>query len=515
MKTYNRKYFIAIAVTLLCLVAFIPVCFIYHEAHTGQVFDANDLSWFTLTDKADGYTLPYDTEKDIFYCPVHEDLGGQDIEIPFLIHTGGEAVTAKTQTVHVDFSESVVVVAERSGKEVRLPVQFTALPMVTVSMKTEENLLLPEEEKKATIGIIDPYHSPKYIENKAFFRLRGTSSLENPKRNYRITFINAMETEMRFSVLGMQESEKWALDAMYSDPSKIRNKLSCDLWNETNRGDNIPLVYNHLGTEYCEVFMNGKLHGLYTIAEPATRRNLPVDKGIGLMVEGVSDETANYDEPGDLTTAFWGGFEMKYPADRFRNEWEFFISRMASLSSETRDAKVYFPEYFYENNYIDNYLFLNFIDGSDNEKKNLLIAIRNRDTDMRMFLTPWDFDYSFGLRWHDANGDGIVNETAGEKDYEDYRILRSLFGTSEQIFANSFYRNVMKQRGIALLNTVYAKEKTDAMIDGYVKKLMSSGAVLRDQMLWGSYDIEAEAEEIKAYAELRREFMHTYLESLE
>ena len=28
-------------------------------------------------------------------------------------------------------------------------------------------------------------------------------------------------------------------------------------------------------------------------------------------------------------------------------------------------------------------------------------------------------------------------------------------------------------------------------------------------------DIEAEAEEIKAYAELRREFMRTYLESLE
>ena len=66
-------------------------------------------------------------------------------------------------------------------------------------------------------------------------RERGRTSLSFLKKSYKVELNNS------YSLLGMGKDDDWILDALYTDSSKVRNKLSYDLWNLIN--DNQVIKY--------------------------------------------------------------------------------------------------------------------------------------------------------------------------------------------------------------------------------------------------------------------------------
>ena len=69
--------------------------------------------------------------------------------------------------------------------------------------------------------------------------IRGGSSRLNPKKSYKMTLYKQNQTgagalrKNKLSFLGMRTDDEWLLYAMYSEDSKVRDKLSQDIWNES------------------------------------------------------------------------------------------------------------------------------------------------------------------------------------------------------------------------------------------------------------------------------------------
>ena len=69
--------------------------------------------------------------------------------------------------------------------------------------------------------------------------IRGGSSRLNPKKSYKITLYKKNQTgsgalrKNDVSFLGMRSDNEWLLYAMYSEDTKVRDKLSRDMWNES------------------------------------------------------------------------------------------------------------------------------------------------------------------------------------------------------------------------------------------------------------------------------------------
>ena len=64
----------------------------------------------------------------------------------------------------------------------------------------------------------------------------------------------------------MRSDNKWILNALYSDTSKIREMMAVGLWNEISpelQGTRI---------KYVEVFVNGFYRGIYGLMEPIDKK---------------------------------------------------------------------------------------------------------------------------------------------------------------------------------------------------------------------------------------------------
>lgn len=83
---------------------------------------------------------------------------------------------------------------------------------------------------------------------------RGNSSWKEDKKQY------SLNLSSDTSILGMESSRKFALIANTSDPSFLRNKITCDLAALTG----MPASPQ---TAYVNVYFNGFYHGLYLMAQ--------------------------------------------------------------------------------------------------------------------------------------------------------------------------------------------------------------------------------------------------------
>ena len=71
------------------------------------------------------------------------------------------------------------------------------------------------------------------LDSHAYYNIRGNASKRFEKIGYRLDLLNDDgSTDRKESLLGMRKDNNWQLKAMYSDRSKLRDKLSIELWNQ-------------------------------------------------------------------------------------------------------------------------------------------------------------------------------------------------------------------------------------------------------------------------------------------
>lgn len=120
------------------------------------------------------------------------------------------------------------------------------------------------EYVNAKIYVLDKQGSENDMEGDMTIRIRGNSTAVSEKRPYNIKFTD------KTSLLGMPEGRKWCLIANHFDKTLLRNKIAFDF--SAACGD---IAY--IKSEYCDVYLNGKLYGSYLLTQPVSDGVLDLD----------------------------------------------------------------------------------------------------------------------------------------------------------------------------------------------------------------------------------------------
>jgi hypothetical protein len=153
--------------------------------------------------------------------------------------------------------------------------QSSNLPIVVIDMG---GLAIPDDPKAtAHMGIIyngagnrnnitDPFNE---YDGAIGIELRGTSSLNWPKKPYGIETRHADGENNNVSIFGMPEENDWILYAPYVDKTLMRNVLMYRLAAD--------LGWYGPRTQYCELVLNGEYMGIYVFVEKIKRDKNRVD----------------------------------------------------------------------------------------------------------------------------------------------------------------------------------------------------------------------------------------------
>ncbi|MFT5191878.1 MAG: hypothetical protein ACI9DF_005438 [Verrucomicrobiales bacterium] len=176
----------------------------------------------------------------------------------------------------IKLSEDAIAEDRKAGAST-LPAFETNLPVIVVETfgTASDNVIdfvpVAMNLHEPVDGITRLTDTPT-VSTRAVYRLRGKSSFQFPKKQYRLELRNQSEEDKKVSLLGLAADSDWILNAPWVDKSFIRNSLVYEL------GRDIGILAP--GTRLVEVFANedgGALNfeedyrGAYVLTETVKR----------------------------------------------------------------------------------------------------------------------------------------------------------------------------------------------------------------------------------------------------
>ncbi len=394
----------------------------------------------------------------------------------------------------------------------QVSVLFTGLPVMSIDGEMGE--------QTTRIAVFDPIFSEsggyQVDETLAYYNIRGNASKRFEKIGYRLEFYYDDGSEGRdISLLGMRSDNDWQLKAMYSDRSKLRDKLSIELWNEiasltqTQADDGCKM-------EYLELIINGEYRGLYGLVEPTDYKSLGLDKTTDLIYKARLDEWPDdslFDESEAAQSFTCGGISIRQADktyydgiwDPFRTFWDSGYEMESEEDLETLYSVID------RQNFIDYALYYNAIAGMDNRFKNIIYSTEFDDDGSYVIRRiPWDQNYSWGDDF-DSESDDVKNiqfnlELASKWLNEE--VFRNMQEYDEELAADMFstWENWRETFLTEDYWKSYAQEQMAYLID--------SGAFERDTGRWPDSENVQGTEEIETFIDIRFPWLDDYLEEL-
>lgn len=189
----------------------------------------------------------------------------------------------------IDFEKPIELIIYNDDSYYETMITFSSLPILNIKTVHE----IPPYYQDTDIEVFSKnYENPNkmyFIESDALMKIRGGISWQYPKKQYKITLTYG-DNKNKLSLLGMKSDEDYILDAMFSDFSKIRTKLSFDIWNEINSYET-DYTEIDVNSEYIEVYINQQYHGLYLLKEFVDWKKLGVNEftenNTGIVIKGI------------------------------------------------------------------------------------------------------------------------------------------------------------------------------------------------------------------------------------
>ena len=198
----------------------------------------------------------------------------------------------------INFNEPVDLIIYNDTSYYQTQIKFSNIPIVNII--TDHQFVTEYQAMKLQIFCPNPQNKEKMllIDTNTQLKIRGGTSFVFPKQQYKISLTSEdIHEKSRKSLLGMDEDEDYILDAMWNDYSKIRTKLSFELWNQISSYN---VNYNQFDydAEYVELYVNQNYHGLYLLKEFIDWKMLGVSKftesNSGIVLKG--NGYANWDQ---------------------------------------------------------------------------------------------------------------------------------------------------------------------------------------------------------------------------
>ena len=445
-----------------------------------------------------GEKLPYDEESSVFYLPLDMETEGWE---------RGELASAAPGVSLVfeeDFTASDKQEAIRTGARFRFyAVQgeeyqecwLTATGLPVVSIETEAS---PDMEVFGgsvyfwDSGTKAGWASASILEAN----IRGNTSRTYEKKGYKLNLKKQNKkgeiVEDKKPLFGLRSDDEWLLNAMYSDSSKIRDKLSADIWSQIGAvQEEFPEAYFGTRMVYVEVFFNHEYWGLYALMEPVDSKQLDrIGEGEGAKEEYSYKSVTPQDVPteGLLTQEAYGeslaGYELKGSHSAIgRNLWEPLLSylELRDLADDGEFAEKA-AELTDQEGALDVWLYLQAVLGIDNRGKNMYYVAKNRGNSQKIYFAPWDMDITWGDALS-AGTDGKVWDVGMNTALYSERINWS-FGDRLIELDVDGSRSYVQGRWKELRQGVLSDESLCGAVEGLVHQIQDSGALARDRARW-------------------------------
>lgn len=316
------------------------------------------------------------------------------------------------------------------------------LPVVTIV--TGGQALSHEQEVVTELTVIDCRGGHNHlgeapaISTDTLIKLRGNSSSQFDKKQYRLTFVESRDnlSHRALPVMGMKADSEWVLNGPFLDKTALRNYLMYNLAGEMM--DWAPDL------RYCELFMDGQYHGLYLMIEcvKADKNRVNITKAMsgspvsGYMVsrERIGDTPYKLNSFGSYSGKTLNELGLTYPgtmtrtpelAEYARQDIGRFEKALYSLDYDTPGKS--YRNYIDVSSFIDYYLLNEF---SMNIDAGSLSTYAHKNPQGRLTMGPvWDFNNAFDNYEHyalDREEFYIVNKSWYTMLFRDERFVEEV-----------------------------------------------------------------------------------------
>lgn len=495
-RNVKIKIFLAILLSLFLYFTLYMFQYNYLADKLCLNFESNEK---ICLDKSD---LFYDKKSDIYYYPIDKSYLDKKYYFSVKRKNFEEFYINKNlisnKKYKIDYENTINYQVKKDEQEIiNINIKFTNLPIINIQLVG----LINDSYQEAIFEIYGPYGSSErdLFTKKILIRNRGTTSIKFDKKSYRIEFSSSKRNNIIEENSPLKDTEDWALDALYSDPSKIRNKLGTDIWNFINSINN-NLAYN-MNVIFTELYLNNEYVGLYTVKDLITRKKLNLKQTTyedsSIIVKGINYIPVEWEEKNfNISTEVYNSLEMKYPNNSkyYSKYWPVILDKLTNYYETKENYFENILKTFEADNFLDFKVFSELIAAVDHFFiKNTYFAMPNKDSNVS--IIPWDMDLTFGLIY---NGD---TELRSEKK-SDYINVPMDYHNFE---GDSDYLKAFKERYFYLRKNGLSKEYIINLIDDYVEDIYY--ASLRDSDRWYEYDIIKETEEIKDWVSKRFDYL--------
>ena len=445
-----------------------------------------------------GEKLPYDSGSSVFYLPLNMET--EDWE-------GGELSSAAPDVSLIfeeDFTAADKQEAVRNGTKFRFYavrgeeyqvcwLTATGLPVISIETETTPDM----EVFGGSVYFWDSSTKTDWTSSSILeANIRGNTSRTYEKKGYKLSLKKQNKAgeivEDKKSLFGLRNDDEWLLNAMYSDSSKIRDKLSADIWSQIGAvQEEFPEAYFGTRMVYVEVFFNHEYWGLYALMEPVDSKQLDrTGEGEGAKEEcsyksvtpqeGSTEALLSQEAYGESLA----GYELKGSHSSIgRSQWEPLLSylELRDLAGDEEFAEKA-PALADQEGALDVWIYLQAVLGIDNRGKNMYYVAKNRGNSQKIYFAPWDMDITWGDALS-AGTDGKVWDVGMNPNLYSERINWS-FGDRLLELNVEGSRSYVEKRWKELREGVLSDESLRAAVEGLVHQIQDSGALARDNARW-------------------------------
>lgn len=468
-----------------------------------------------------GIEAPYVKNENCYYIPqnIFGDLctgrisATIDEEPAFIAWKSDEAFENMDESIRDGHLFQGIIYSEEKWSSVN--VLFTGMPVMSISGTMGAT-------DTAEAAVFDPVFSEKDVisitTGKIHYEIRGNMSRSFDKKCYKIDFLEEDGSGKRdVSLLGMREDDDWHLKAMYTDKSKLRDKLSIELWNDI-ADLNDTKADTGCSMEYLELIINGEYRGLYGLVEPTDYKSLGLDKNRDIIYK-VSDSarpTGVRFKRSEIEESFeCAGVKIREAGKTYYDGiWDpFKVVWNKGYEMGTAEDLSELYNCIDRQNFIDYQLYYNLIGGVDNCYKNIIYStVFDEYGNYVIRRIPWDEDYSWGNDLTDEN----VHDP--KDTYYNPRISTSWL--NEDLFCNMQQFDSDLNKDLAqtweLWRSLFVKEGLwKEYANDQMSYLTNSGAFARDTNRWPDSENDESMEEIEKYIDERFVWLDGYILQME
>lgn len=464
--------------------------------------DRASLTWY----------LPVDMDSGAWEAGAFTDAGGSVKILPLQDYTllDKAAVIAKGQSV------SLLAWDEKARSCGIVSVVFTGVAVVRVETDADLDV---DTVFAGSMVFYDRCGQADWTVQTGFqAHERGQTTRAFPKKGYRFDLIQVtpagVVNKNPCTVFGMRNSDSWIFYAVYSDGTKVRDKLNTELWN--GFGADRMAAGTHMGThmEYAELFVNGEYRGLYGIMEPVDCSQLGISDQEYLYKRTFGRELLSeaFDQvmPEEYLTVL--GMEIKgRDGSGSIEDWACFRRFVEICEADDEIFSEEAEKLFNMDNIADIWLYLQMIYGEDNIYKNMFFAFKKEPDGYRMYLVPWDTDLSWGNIYTE---DEKKLYTVYDKELAEAYLAWPLLDRMIRLDVGNI-RSRIVLRWEELRRGVLSDTHMEDILSDCMHQVQDSGAFVRDAFRWPDSSHGGEYDSLRTFMKKRMVFLDELAENME